>query len=301
MQLSNAQDARASEGLAVAQRYLDAWNRHDPSGIVACFDEGGTYKDPSVPVLEGPALAAYASDLFAGFPDLRFEIQSIAVTGEAVVVARWKACGKNTAPFAGYPPSGREIALEGVDFITLDDNKIQSVEGYFDQKTFFEQLGRKVIVAPHVGGFQDWGLSTWRRGNRPQKPGAFSITWIDARDEADMQRVADLSMQVNPQVAQLPGFISGMGVISDNRAFTITAWDKPESPSSLLREGAHHEAMQKFFSGELGMAVHTSVWSVHHLNALWVRCEACNKAARYDETDPICRCGASLPPPPPYY
>ena len=32
--------------LEVAQKYFDAWNRRDPSSIVATFLDGGTYNDP---------------------------------------------------------------------------------------------------------------------------------------------------------------------------------------------------------------------------------------------------------------
>ena len=37
------------EVVDVAQRYFEAWNRHDPDSIVATFAEGGTYSDPNVP------------------------------------------------------------------------------------------------------------------------------------------------------------------------------------------------------------------------------------------------------------
>jgi hypothetical protein len=32
----------------VAQRYLNAWNRHDADAIVAAFAEGGTYHNPNM-------------------------------------------------------------------------------------------------------------------------------------------------------------------------------------------------------------------------------------------------------------
>ena len=75
---------------AVAERYCEAWNRRDPEAIAAVFVEGGTYTDPNVPDRIGAeATAQYAGGLFAGFPDLAFEIEARA-----------------SAPTGRSPPSG---------------------------------------------------------------------------------------------------------------------------------------------------------------------------------------------------
>ena len=34
--------------MSVARTYFDAWNRHDPAGIIAAFHEDGTYIDPAM-------------------------------------------------------------------------------------------------------------------------------------------------------------------------------------------------------------------------------------------------------------
>jgi hypothetical protein len=59
--------------------------------------------------------------------------------------------GTNTGPFAGGPPTGQSVALPGADFITVEGNKISSVQGYFDQVRSEEEFnevrerGRQVI------------------------------------------------------------------------------------------------------------------------------------------------------------
>jgi steroid delta-isomerase-like uncharacterized protein len=131
--------------------YFKAWNAHDPEAVAAAFVEGGTYTDPAVAgPLSGPALAEHAQALFAGFPDLNFEVLSAQpVDGGAsggTVVARWLMRGTNTGPLRGLPPSGRSVALPGVDLITVVDGKIGSVEGYFDRQTMAEQLGLQVLI-----------------------------------------------------------------------------------------------------------------------------------------------------------
>ena len=60
---------------AVAERYFEAWNRRDPGGDRGRRG-GGAYTDPNVPDgIGAEATARYAGGLFAGFPDLAFEIE----------------------------------------------------------------------------------------------------------------------------------------------------------------------------------------------------------------------------------
>lgn len=134
------------EPVDIALKYFDAWNKHDSAAIVALFAEGGTYNDPAVdPGLTGLAITDYINSLFAAFPDLSFEIVGTA-SGDGMAAVQWVMRGTNTGPFAGSPPTGRSVALPGADFITVVGDKICSVQVYFDQKTFVEQLGLRVTV-----------------------------------------------------------------------------------------------------------------------------------------------------------
>jgi steroid delta-isomerase-like uncharacterized protein len=134
--------------LAAAHEYLAAWNARDAERVLASFSHGGTYTDPTVGTLSGPAIAGYVAALCAAFPDLHFDDEGILTAGENVVVARWVMGGTQHGPLAGRPPMGREIAVPGIDVITTEDGKVRSVRGFFDQKTFFEQLGLQVLLAP---------------------------------------------------------------------------------------------------------------------------------------------------------
>ena len=68
--------------IEVAQRYIDAWNRHDADAIVASFAEGGTYNNPDAGQgLTGEAIADFAKGVFAALPDVSFEIVSIGDSG----------------------------------------------------------------------------------------------------------------------------------------------------------------------------------------------------------------------------
>src|SRR4051794_40234360 len=133
----------------VAHRYFDAWNRRDGAAVAAMFAAGGTYEDPATgQPLEAPGIAEYAQGMFAAFPDLRFEVASAAASGPSTVAAEWVMRGTNSGPLAGNPPTGQTVALAGADFLHVEDERVRSVRGYFDQRAFLEQLGLQVMVLP---------------------------------------------------------------------------------------------------------------------------------------------------------
>ena len=280
--------------LDIARTYFAAWNQRDPAAIVATFAEDGTYRDPTVPALTGSALARYTSGLFAAFPDLSFGIVSAAQTGDNIVAAQWMMRGTNTGPMAGGPPTGMAVALPGADFITVDGDKIRSVQGYFDQKTFLEQLGLQVIAQPYSIGPISLGTGATMQVGKHMKPGAFSLTSIRVRSD-EVQQLQEYSMPILAELAQMPGFISFTTLLANNCGYTITAWEDAESASQMLRAGAHREAMKVFLGSEFAEGGMTSVWIPHHINALWVRCTACGRMSDYERDEGMCQCGQSLP------
>ncbi len=286
----------------VAQRYFEAWNRHDPDSIVATFAEGGTYSDPNVPAgLTGQAIAQYAGGLFEAFPGLSFDILSHASGGDGVVTAQWVMRGTNTGPLRGNPPTGGAVALPGADFITVEGDKIRSVQGYFDRSALVEQLGMQVIVQPYSAGPFYFGYSVRSQSGKLAKPGAVSLTWIQARSEDEVQQLEDYGSTIASEMVGMDGFIAWIGVVIANRMFTITAWEDTEDALQLRRGGMHEEAMNRFFASELGSSGFTSVWKPERINALWVRCEACGSMEDYELSGGISQCGHSLPEHPPYW
>lgn len=129
--------------------YFRAWTDHDASALARVFSEGATYQDPIVPgPLSAEAAVGYAQALWAAFPDLAFVQDHATAQGDRVVVP-WRMTGTNTGPFPGLPgPTGAALDLPGIDVITVGDDGITGVVGYFDQLTMFGQLG----VPVQIGG-----------------------------------------------------------------------------------------------------------------------------------------------------
>jgi hypothetical protein len=97
----------------------------------------------------------------------------------------------------------------------------------------------------------------------------------------------EISVAVQAEMAQMPGFISTLLASDSKRGYTITAWADVESPKPLLREGGQREAMKAFSSSDFTEGAMTSVWIPHHINALWVRCSACGQLSDYEKRERI--------------
>jgi Predicted ester cyclase len=273
-----------------------------PPPLLPSLSRGGTYRDPVIASgLTGSAIADYASGLFTSFPDLTFEVVSAAPAEHGTVAAQWLMRGTNTGSFAGNPPTGRTVALPGADFITVEEERIRSVQGYFDQKTFGEQLGLQVIVQPYFLGAFAFGSSVRMESGKRTKPGAVSLTWIQVRSDQEAQEVVERVRRITEEMAKMPGFISYASLVVGHRLCTVTAWEDPESPRQLLRGGAHQQAMERALGPDFSAALHTGVWVPHHLNPLWVRCTVCGRMADVERLAGKCQCGQLLPEPPPYW
>ena len=289
------------EILNVVQQYFGAWSQHDAAAIVATFAEGGTYSDPMTDgFLTGPAIGAYASGLWATFPDLTFELTSVAPAGEGRVAAQWVMKGTNHGSMNGLPPTGRSISVPGADFIELDDGKIRAVTGYFDSKVVPAQLGLQILVQPHAIGPFAFGSSVSSQCGMWAAPGAFSITSLNARTAEEVQSVREYSRQIGIEMMRMEGFLSFVAVIIGQRMLTITAWENAENPRQLMQGGTHKEAMELFFK-DLGAGGVNSVWTPARISPMRVRCLACGRIMNAEQTEGRCTCGELLPDPPPYW
>ena len=290
------------QAMQVARCYFDAWNRRDAEAIVATFVKGGTYTDPSAGEgLVGEAIATYAKTMWSAFPDLVFDIRTVGHTEEGIVAAQWLMRGTNTGSFRGLPPTGRPVVVAGSDFIQVEGDRIRSVQGYFDTRVVPEQLGLQVLIQPHAVGPFAFGTSTSVETGKKSKPGAFSITILQARSDEEIQKIKELSREIATEMLEMPGFMSWVGMTIGPRMRTVTAWETPEHAQQLMRAATHQSAMQKFFGAELASGATTGVWIPGRINALWVRCTACARMIDSAKSDGTCECGESLPTPMPYW
>lgn len=98
-------------------------------------------------------IAAYFEDTFAGVPDFHIEVKTITEQGDDVFV-HWHATGTHTGPLLGIAPTGRRIAIDGIDHFVIRDRKVVSNFVVFDQM----QYARGIGMMPPDGSAADKAL-----------------------------------------------------------------------------------------------------------------------------------------------
>jgi steroid delta-isomerase-like uncharacterized protein len=291
---------------SLVERYFAAWNARDPDAVAAAFAAGGTYTDPTVggPPLAGTAIAEHARALLAAFSDLSFEILGGQPPGShpnGTAVAQWLMRGTNTGPWNGQPPTGRTVTVPGVGVIVGTDGQITSAEGYFDRQGLAEQLGFEMRPLPPAAGPFQFGYAVRASAGSRSAPGAFSLTWIEARSQAEADEVKLTTAVVATELAKQPGFLSWIGLEIGSRLYTITAWESSDAAREIMRNSTHLAAAKRFLTEDFGAAGITGIWSAHRLNPVRTRCPSCAQLTDRAQSGDLCGCGQPLPPMPEYW
>jgi glyoxylase-like metal-dependent hydrolase (beta-lactamase superfamily II)/predicted ester cyclase len=137
------------ETARVAREYFEALGRAESDAPRRFYAPGG--KGHIHGVL-GPAghdeSVAFFNDLFAAFPDWRFEILDLVAYGERAAV-RWRARGTFAGPgnFMGFEPNGARADIQGMDMVWVRHARIARLEAYMNGAELARQLG----ALPPVG------------------------------------------------------------------------------------------------------------------------------------------------------
>jgi predicted ester cyclase len=76
------------------------------------------------------------------FDDVSTEIVDLLGEGDRVVMW-WRTVGTHVGPYGDIAPepTGRQIAMEGVDFFTVSDGVIVEVRSFWDAAEVYRQFG----------------------------------------------------------------------------------------------------------------------------------------------------------------
>src|SRR3954452_5853832 len=278
---------------SAVEAYAAAWNAHDGAAVAALV--GGSYVDPTLPApVSGDAIAAMVDGLCAAFPDLRFETVGLHVDGDTTTF-HWRMRGTNDgAPLPGAPaPTGGTIDLPGVDIITTTAGRVVDVVGFFDQKTFVEQLGLQTFVMPSDGWPVTFGTATRIDLGNVTQPGALTMTWIDVAEDEQAELI-QRSTDIVTALASDPGFIGFQATTVGTRNTTLAVWTSPAAPEAAIARAPPHEQARQRMSSGYGRRGYTSFWQPYRLNAQFVRCE-CGAEVELDGGPSVtCTCGAAV-------
>ena len=140
----------------LADRYLLAWNSHDPSQVAACAAPDVTWNSPALhhPGRGRAAVAELVASTARAFPDYEFSRPATwaIAEDERTAYIPWRMTGTHTGRFdpPGYAPSGKPIDLHGIDVVRLRDGLIWHHESVYDYSLVTRQLGLAIARGGRV-------------------------------------------------------------------------------------------------------------------------------------------------------
>jgi steroid delta-isomerase-like uncharacterized protein len=129
------------------ERWLGAWNSHEPERLLELMTEDIVYDDSAWPqTMRGHAdVREFLDFTWRAFPDMTFEAIGGALTaGDGPRAAFWwRGRATNTGPIdpPGMPATGKHVEFEGADFHEYRDGKVGRLRIVFDMADFARKLG----------------------------------------------------------------------------------------------------------------------------------------------------------------
>jgi steroid delta-isomerase-like uncharacterized protein len=127
----------------VARAYFEAVAARDLEAMAACWEPGSLDVIHGIAEMRVPEdLRSWFGNLFAAFPDWRFEILDVIASGEKAAV-RWHATGTfdGTGQFEGLVPNGKNVDVEGCDVLTVHNGLVVRNDAYTNGAEIARQLG----------------------------------------------------------------------------------------------------------------------------------------------------------------
>jgi predicted ester cyclase len=139
-------------------RFVAAWNSHDPEQLISLSTEDITWIDPLIHPsgeLQGHAeLRKWLTSAWRAIPDLTFRLEGepLISLDQTRVGAYWIGTGTMTGPLdpPGFAPTGRPLLQTGFDLHTFRGDRVSHVLTVTDVNAVARQIG--AAPAPGTAG-----------------------------------------------------------------------------------------------------------------------------------------------------
>ena len=127
------------------ERWLAAWNGHEPDALLDLMTDDIVYDDSGWPeTMRGKAdVREFLEYTWRAFPDLTFEAVGPPHLASNSAAFWWRGRGTHSGPIdpPGSPPTGEVLDFEGADFHEYRDGKVARLRIVFDMAELSRQLG----------------------------------------------------------------------------------------------------------------------------------------------------------------
>lgn len=129
------------EAKATVLEYVEAvWNRGDMTAFEALTTPEFSYHLGGQPSVDREGMRRFLAMTRAAFPDWWVEPADVVAEEESVAV-RWTGEATHRGPFHGIPPTGRKIAVSGMNLYKVRDGRIVTEWEQMDTMGMLRQLG----------------------------------------------------------------------------------------------------------------------------------------------------------------
>ena len=130
--------SKADPNAAVAEKWVAAWNSHNPDKMLPLFTDDIVYEDVAFgEVSHGSAeLRKFAASEFEGVPDLELKLLRADIHGSHGTI-EWMFSGTDKDVFK----TGKKFSVRGVSVIDMRDGTISRNLDFYDVATIMRQVG----------------------------------------------------------------------------------------------------------------------------------------------------------------
>ena len=130
---------------AIARRLLAvsdklATGKDVSAEIAELWASDALHHTPGNPEMDNAGYLRFLQALASGFPHYYHEIEDQIAEGDKVVT-RLTFYGTHTGSFLGIPPTGKRVAISGINIIRIADNQVVEAWAIADNLGLMRQLG----------------------------------------------------------------------------------------------------------------------------------------------------------------
>jgi steroid delta-isomerase-like uncharacterized protein len=125
--------------------YTRVWDEIINHGKLDLFNDSNFTKDVVMHVSPADLVGidsarGYYANFVKGFSNIKFTIKDV-FGMENKLVKHWNFKGTHTGPFFGIAATGKQVDLDGVTLVRMQNGKIAEERDFFDNLEFMQQLG----------------------------------------------------------------------------------------------------------------------------------------------------------------
>jgi steroid delta-isomerase-like uncharacterized protein len=128
----------------VVRQFFDAFNRHDTERMGQIVSSAATtnysFHFAGIPTTDWNGRKQFIAAVINAFPDIHHNILDVVAEGDKVAV-RFTITGTPKGEYQGIPPTGKEVSIDCINFLTVLDGKIVEEWSNSDMMGLMQQIG----------------------------------------------------------------------------------------------------------------------------------------------------------------